>query len=117
MALTTILGAGGTISNELVKLLSAQGTPLRLVSRKPGAAQPGMETLAADISDPEQAIRAVAGSSVVHLLLGLRYDLKEWQELWPRIMANTIEGCKRAGPPFRRGRHASAAVASPGGPA
>jgi nucleoside-diphosphate-sugar epimerase len=30
------------------------------------------------------------------LLVGLKYDLKIWQDLWPRIMANTIEACKRA---------------------
>ena len=96
MALTTILGAGGPISNELVKIYSARGTQLRLVNRNPRMVA-GAETLAADISDPQQAIRAVAGSSVVHLLVGLKYDLKVWQELWPRIMANTIEACKRAG--------------------
>ena len=96
MALTTILGAGGPISNELVRILSAKGTPLRLVSRNPRPAA-GIETMAADISDQQQAIRAVAGSAVVHLLIGLKYDAKLWQELWPRIMTNTIEACKRAG--------------------
>ena len=95
MALTTILGAGGPISNELAKILSAHGTPLRLVSRNPKPL-PGAESLAADISDPQQAIKAVAGSSIVHLLIGLQYDTRIWQEQWPRIMANTIEACKRA---------------------
>jgi nucleoside-diphosphate-sugar epimerase len=33
---------------------------------------------------------------VVCLLAGLKYDLGVWQELWPRIMANTVEACKRA---------------------
>jgi nucleoside-diphosphate-sugar epimerase len=28
--------------------------------------------------------------------VGLKYDLGVWQDLWPRIMANTIEACKRA---------------------
>lgn len=97
MALTTILGAGGPISNELVRILSAKGAPLRLVSRHPRPATPGTETLAADVSDREQTIRAVAGSSVVHLLIGLKYDVKVWRELWPRIMANVIEAAKRAG--------------------
>ena len=97
MALTTILGAGGPISNELVKILLAKGDPLRLVSRNPRPAMPGTETLAADVSDREQTARAVAGSSVVYLLVGLKYDVKVWQELWPRIMANAIEAAKRAG--------------------
>jgi nucleoside-diphosphate-sugar epimerase len=97
MTLTTILGAGGPISNELVKILSADGTPLRLVSRNPRPAARGTETLAADITDQQQAIRAVAGSSTVHLLIGLKYDVKVWQQHWPRVIANTIEACKRAG--------------------
>ena len=96
MALTTILGAGGPISNELVKIVSANGTPLRLVSRNPKPL-PGAAILSADISDQQQAITAVAGSSTVYLLIGLKYDAKVWQEMWPRIMANTIEACKRAG--------------------
>jgi len=33
---------------------------------------------------------------LVYLLVGLKYDLNVWQERWPRIMANTIEACKRA---------------------
>jgi nucleoside-diphosphate-sugar epimerase len=95
MPLTTILGAGGSISNELVKILSARGVPIRLVSRT-ARSTPGAEVVSADISDQDQAIRAVAGSSVVHLLAGLKYDVKVWREQWPRIMANTIEACKRA---------------------
>lgn len=97
MALTTILGAGGPISNELVKILAAKGAPVRLVSRNPRPAMPGTETLAADIADREQALRAVAGSSVVCLLIGLKYDTSIWRESWPRIMANSIEAAKRAG--------------------
>lgn len=50
----------------------------------------------ADLADREQTIRAVAGSTAVHLIAGLKYNLRVWQELWPRIMANTIEACKRA---------------------
>jgi nucleoside-diphosphate-sugar epimerase len=95
MPLTTILGAGGPISNELVKILSARGAPIRLVSRS-ARPTPGAEVVSADISNQDQAIRAVAGSSIVHLLVGLKYDVKIWREQWPRIMANTIEACKRA---------------------
>jgi nucleoside-diphosphate-sugar epimerase len=96
MPLTTILGAGGPISNELVKILSARGAPIRLVSRS-ARPTPGAEVVSADISDQDQAIRAVAGSSVVHLLVGLKYGVKVWHEQWPRIMASTIEACKLTG--------------------
>jgi len=91
----TILGAGWPIGNELAKILTASHQPFRQVSRNPKPVAGG-EVVAADLADREQTIRAVAGSSVVHLLVGLKYDLRVWQELWPRIMANTIEACKRA---------------------
>jgi nucleoside-diphosphate-sugar epimerase len=93
--LTTILGAGGPIADSLASVLLAQNLPVRLVSRNPKS-MPGAQTASADLTDLDQAIRAVAGSSTVHLLVGLKYDLKLWQEAWPRIMANTMEGCKRA---------------------
>ncbi len=93
----TILGAGGAIGNELVKLLATRKQPFRLVGRNPRNVIGAAETVSADITDQEQTIRAVAGSSVVHLLVGLKYDHRLWAEMWPRIMANTIEACKRAG--------------------
>jgi len=93
----TILGAGGAISNELVKLLAADNRPLRLVGRNPRPTPGATETFSADLTDREQIIRAVAGSTVVHLLAGLKYDRKVWEDAWPRVMGNTIEACKRAG--------------------
>jgi nucleoside-diphosphate-sugar epimerase len=93
----TILGAGGAISNELVKLLAAGKQPFRLVGRNPRTVPGAKETVAANLTDTVQAIDAVAGSKIVYLLVGLKYDHKLWQEMWPRIMSNTIEACKRAG--------------------
>ena len=93
----TLLGAGGAISNHLAQLLAAQKSPFRLVSRSPHPASGATEALTADLANPEDAIRAVAGSSVAVLLVGLKYDRKVWAERWPRIMANTINACQRAG--------------------
>jgi nucleoside-diphosphate-sugar epimerase len=92
---TTILGAGGAVGNELAAILSAKNAPFRLVSRNPRPVA-GAEPASADLSDREQTFRAVDGSSVVVLLAGLKYDLAVWRELWPRIMSNTIEACKRS---------------------
>ena len=92
----TILGSGGAIGNELANLLAATNQPFRLVGRNPKATSGATETLAADLTDQDQTVRAVAGSSIVHLLVGLKYDHQAWQEMWPRIMDNAIEACKRA---------------------
>jgi len=93
----TILGAGGAIGGELAKHLAASNQPFRLVGRNPRGAPGATETIAADLTDLDQTIRAVAGSRVVYLLAGLKYDHKVWREEWPRVMSNTIEACKRAG--------------------
>lgn len=93
----TILGAGGAIGNGLVKLLAERNRPFRVVGRNPQRTPGASETTAADLTDREQTIRAVAGSAVVYLLVGLPYDHRVWQEAWPRVMDNTIEACKRAG--------------------
>src|SRR6266850_5324216 len=66
----TILGAGGTIGNELVTLLASRNQPFRLVGRNPRATPGATETLAADLTDKDQTLRAVAGSSVVYLVVG-----------------------------------------------
>jgi nucleoside-diphosphate-sugar epimerase len=92
----TILGAGGAIGTQLVKELTRTGQPVRLVARNPGSVTGATEVVSADISIPDQAIRAVSGATVVYLLVGLKYDLGTWRELWPRIMGNAIEACKRA---------------------
>jgi nucleoside-diphosphate-sugar epimerase len=92
----TILGAGGVICGELAKLLAASNQPFRLVGRKPHGTPGVTEIVAADLTSLDQTIRAVAGSSVVCLLAGLKYDHKVWREEWPRVMSNTIEACKRA---------------------
>jgi nucleoside-diphosphate-sugar epimerase len=91
-----VLGAGGAISNELVKLLAARKLRFRLVGRSPAANSAAAEVIAADLAVRDQCARAVAGSTVVYLLAGLKYDRAVWAELWPRIMSNTIEACKQA---------------------
>lgn len=92
-----ILGAGGAISNALCKLLAASATPFRLVSRKAAHDSAANQVLSADLSILDQTVEAVRGTSVVFLTAGLQYDHKVWAEFWPRIMANTIEACKRTG--------------------
>ena len=92
----TILGAGGVIGTELLKQLVSGRESIRLVARNPKTTAGVAQLVTADISDLDQTISAVSGSSVVYLLVGLKYDASIWRELWPRIMRNAIEACKRA---------------------
>ena len=93
MKLHTILGANGTIAQELLPVLLANKEHVRLVSRNPKPAE-GVETRKADVLDFAQLKIALEGSSVVYLVIGIQYDHKIWQRDWPVIMQNVIKVCK-----------------------
>jgi nucleoside-diphosphate-sugar epimerase len=92
----TILGAGGAIGNELGKELIRRDEHVRFVGRNPKMVKRGTEVVAADLSNLQQTLDAVSGSAVAYLVVGLKYDTNIWRDLWPRIMENVIEACKRA---------------------
>ncbi len=91
----TILGAGGIIGQELARVLPEYTNQVRLVARNPKAVLGNEELFSADLMDAEATLKAVEGSKVVYLTVGLEYNLKVWQERWPVIMKNTIAACKR----------------------
>ncbi len=91
----TILGANGTIGKELSRHLPSYTPLIRQVSRNPQKVNPTDELMAADLLNYDQTERAVAGSEVVYLVAGLKYDTKVWQEEWPRVMQNVIDACKK----------------------
>lgn len=93
----TILGANGVIARELSSQLPRYTTRIRQVSRNPKAVNPGDETVKADLLNAEEVRKAVAGSEVVYLLAGLKYEISVWRDQWPKIMKNVIEACKASG--------------------
>src|SRR5579859_5677561 len=96
MLIHTILGAGGIIADSLAKELISHDESVRLVSRHPSPLE-GTQVMPADLTDPEQTLRSVKGSSIVYLCAGLKYDYAVWRLQWPRIMDNTIAACKQTG--------------------
>src|SRR5688500_3915865 len=91
----TILGANGTIGKELSKYLPDYTKTVRQVSRNPKKINASDEIVSADLLDYTQTEKAVAGSDIVYLIAGLKYDTKVWQVQWPKIMQNTIDACKK----------------------
>lgn len=89
----TILGAGGAIGNALAYELLKQFKDVRLVSRSKYWI-PGTETVKADLTIYDDTLRALKGSDIVYLCVGLPYDSKIWADLWPKIMQNCIDACK-----------------------
>ncbi len=89
----TILGAGGAIGIELAKALPAYTNKIRLVSRNPKKVNETDELFRADTTKYEEVVKAVEGSEIVYLTVGLPYKTKLWQNTWPVIMKNVIEAC------------------------
>jgi nucleoside-diphosphate-sugar epimerase len=96
----TILGANGQIGRELALSLkrdftSRTGEPIRLVSRNPKKVNDTDELLAADLMDAAQAAKAVEGSSIVYLTVGLPMNTQMWIDKWPWMMDNVIAACEQ----------------------
>ncbi len=91
----TILGSGGGIGTPLAKELTQYTTRIRLVSRKPVKVNETDELVAADMTDPHQVDKAIAGSEVVYVTIGFPYNLKAWQQTWPAFMQAVIDSCRK----------------------
>lgn len=91
----TILGANGIIGQELSKYLPRYTSIIRQVSRNPQKVNLSDEVMRADLLNYAETEKAVAGSKVVYLMAGLKYDTKIWQQQWPVVMRNTIDACKK----------------------
>lgn len=91
----TILGSGGAIGKPLAKELSTYTDKIRLVARNPKKVNETDELVKADLTNADDVNKAVEGSAVVYLTVGLEYKLKVWQQQWPLVMKNVIEACKK----------------------
>lgn len=89
----TILGSGGPIGIELAKALTEFTNQIRLVSRNPEKINPTDELFSADLLNPVEVNNAVQDSSVVYVTVGFPYNLKVWQESWPKFTRYVIDAC------------------------
>ena len=91
----TILGANGSISNNLATFLPQYTTKVRLVSRNPKRINGNDELFSADLLNAQQTDKAVAGSDIVYVTAGLPYDINVWREQWPVLMNNVTDACEK----------------------
>ncbi|MFO0074267.1 MAG: NAD-dependent epimerase/dehydratase family protein, partial [Gemmatimonas sp.] len=97
MGLHSVIGGNGTIGAEAVRHLAAAGCQVRVVQRHPKPIAGAVATASADIFDLDGLTRAVEGSDVVYLIIGLPYDAKTWLEGFPRAVSHAVEAARRVG--------------------
>ena len=93
----TILGSGGGIGIPLARELRNYTGQIRLVSRNPKKVNETDQLFPADVSDPDQVDKAIAGSEVVYVTIGFEYNLRVWQKTWPAFLQQVITSCKTHG--------------------
>jgi nucleoside-diphosphate-sugar epimerase len=89
----TILGSGGAIGIELAKALTKYTTDIRLVSRNPKKINKHDELFQADLTNREEVFKSVAGSEIVYVTVGFKYNTKIWIKVWPAFITNVIDAC------------------------
>lgn len=94
----TVLGANGQIAQELTRELHRSFThDIRLVSRNPTQVHGTDQLVRADLTDPEATARAVEGSTIAYLTVGLPMDSELWERQFPVMMRNVIDACSMFG--------------------
>ncbi len=94
----TVLGANGQIAEELVKELKLHYTnDIRLVSRNPKKIHESDELFPANLLDAEATAKAVEGSEIAYLTVGLPMNSQMWVDQFPIMMRNVIDACKKHG--------------------
>lgn len=92
-----ILGAGGDIGSFLARELKNYTDKIRLVARTPKQVNGDDELVVADLLDRSQTSQAVAGASIVYLVVGLKYNIQVWERDWPVLIQNVIQACLEHG--------------------
>lgn len=92
----TILGANGQIAEELAKELhNNYTTDIRLVSRNPKKTNNTDQLFPANLLDEDATHKAVEGSDIAYLTVGLPLNSRLWEEQFPVMMQNVINACKQ----------------------
>lgn len=85
-----VLGGNGVVGRETVAALLRRGERATSVGRKASRID-GVNSVIADLFNPADVARALAGAQVAYLTAGLPYSSKVWAHQWPAIVRNTID--------------------------
>lgn len=89
----TVLGSNGSVGKSLAKILPVYANDVSLVCRHPKKINEDDVLCIANLLNKDQTQRAIEGSKIAYLTVGLPYRTKLWKEEWPLIMSNVINAC------------------------
>lgn len=90
----TILGANGQIAEELTKELYLNYTKdIRLVSRNPKKIHETDQLFPTNLMNLNATEKAVEGSEIAYLTVGLPMNSQMWENQFPIMMKNVIKAC------------------------
>ena len=96
--LHVVLGASGGAGLAITKELVARGLPVRAVNRSGSVDFAGVEPFAADVDDPAEAARAVAGAAIVYMAAQPPYH--RWPDRFPGMLATVVDAAAEVGARF-----------------
>ena len=86
----------GQVGRALVARLSESGNAVRAVSlRRPKVFPVGADWRGADVTDPEAAVEAAKGASVLYQCLNAPYT--KWPDLFPPLQRGVLTAAERTG--------------------
>lgn len=88
-----LLGGNGAVGRETAAELLRRGLEVVSVGRQPSRVA-GVESVVANVLDPDAVRRALVGADVAYLLVGLPYRLGAWRRDWPVVMRNAIAAAR-----------------------
>jgi nucleoside-diphosphate-sugar epimerase len=92
----TVFGYGA-VGQPIVDQLVARGDRVRVATRRrPANLSAGVEHMPCDVLVAGDIRAALEGSSQAVMAVGFEYDSRVWRTVWPRAMANMVEGCAAA---------------------
>ncbi len=93
MSRHVLLGGNGAVGRETAAALLRRGIDVVSFGRRRSSVA-GVESIAADVLDPDAVRRALVGADVAYLLVGLPYRLGAWRRDWPVVMRNAIAAAR-----------------------
>ena len=88
----TVLGSHGSVGRVVLATLQQKNLPVKEVNRR-NSSDNALQ-ITADLTNQVQTLKAIEGSKIAYLCIGLPYLTQVWQTQWEIIMKNVIEACQ-----------------------